>query len=45
MILAMGIENGNPVALEKMKDVENDKGELVVDLVGSICGHTVAPVH
>ena len=34
-----------PVDLEKMEDVENEEGELVVDLVGSIRGDTVAPIH
>ena len=45
MFLTGGVETGDLVVLEKMKDVENGKGELVVDLVRSIRGHDVTPVH
>ena len=42
-LLVGGIEYGDPVVFEKMKKVENEEEEVVVDLVGSICGHAVAP--
>ena len=44
MFCTGGVEYGDPVVLEKMKDMEDEEGEMVVDLVRSIRGHAVALV-